>query len=139
MLENQNGTIFVVEYALLASKGNFHYNDVIMARLRLELPASRLFTQFPAQMASYAENVSIRWRHHEIIVSQFLYAWMCRPKPENHWTYDVRITPLLRQNDTTTSFWLNNDDIITFCAREKMFWWSWNISNEQDDLYGIDE
>ena len=62
------------------------------ARLRLKSPASRLFTQpciqahikenikaprhwplcgeftgtgeFPAQMASYAENVSIWWRHH---------------------------------------------------------------------------
>ena len=64
------------------------------ARWRLKSPASRLFTQpfiraqikvnikaprqwplcgeftgageFPAQMASYAENVSIRWRHHVI-------------------------------------------------------------------------
>ena len=71
-----------------------HYNDVIVARLRLKSPASRLFTQpfiqveikenikalrhwplcggftgtgeFPAQMASNAENVSIWWRHHGI-------------------------------------------------------------------------
>ena len=70
-----------------------YYNDVIMGALRPKSPASRLFTQpfiqaeikenikaprhwplcgeftgtgeFPAQMASNAENVSIWWRHHE--------------------------------------------------------------------------
>ena len=70
------------------------YNDFIMGWLRLKSPASRLFTQpfiqdeikdnikaprhwplcgdftgsgeFPAQMASNAENVSIWWRQHVI-------------------------------------------------------------------------
>ena len=70
----------------------FHYTDVIMTTMRLKSPASRLFTQpfiqtqitenikvprhwplcgeftgtgeVPAQRASYAENVSIWWRHH---------------------------------------------------------------------------
>ena len=72
---------------------SYHYDDVIMARWRLKSPASWLFTQpfiqtqikesskaprhwlcagnspgtgeFPAQMASNAENVSIWWRHHD--------------------------------------------------------------------------
>ena len=71
-----------------------HYSDVVMGRWRLKSPASRLFTQpfiqtlikenikarvtglcernsqvtgeFPAQMASNAENGSIWWRHHGI-------------------------------------------------------------------------
>ena len=71
-----------------------HYCDVIMSTVRLNSPASRLFTQpfiqtqikenfkasrhwplcgeftgtgkFPAQMASNAENVSIWWRHHVV-------------------------------------------------------------------------
>ena len=70
-----------------------HYSDVIMGRWRLKSPASRLFTrtfiqaqikentkaprhwplcgnsqvtgEFPAQMSSNAENVSIWWRHHD--------------------------------------------------------------------------
>ena len=56
------------------------------ARRRLKSPASRLFAKpfvevqikenikapggFPAQMASNAENVSIWWRHHELIVAE---------------------------------------------------------------------
>ena len=63
-----------------------HYNDVIMGALSPKSPASRLFTQpfnrahikenikaprhwhcdFPAQMASNAESVSIWWRHHDL-------------------------------------------------------------------------
>ena len=71
-----------------------HYSDVIMGTIVSQSPASRSFTQpfiqarrskkttklsviglcagtspvtgeFPAQMASNAENVSIWWRHHE--------------------------------------------------------------------------
>ena len=75
-----------------------HYNDVIMARWRLIWPTSTMFTQpfiqvqikenikaprhwplrgnspvtgeFPAQMASNAENVSIWWRHHDLGAGQ---------------------------------------------------------------------
>ena len=67
---------------------NIHYNDVIMSAVAFKSPASRLFIQlffeaqiqenipglytgnspvtgeFPAQMASNAENVSIWWRLH---------------------------------------------------------------------------
>ena len=71
-----------------------HYCDVIMGAMASQIPASRLFTQplfrrrlkktskfrvtgifagnspvigeFPVQMASNAENVSIWWRHHAI-------------------------------------------------------------------------
>ena len=68
-----------------------HYNDVIMGAMASQSPASRLFTQqcrskktsklrvtglcagnspgtgeFPAQMASNAENVSIWWRHYAV-------------------------------------------------------------------------
>ena len=76
----------------LCLKLDDHYNDVIMTTIASHIPASRLFTQpfiqtqlkeniqaprhwplcgeftatgeFPAQRASYAENVSIWWRHH---------------------------------------------------------------------------
>ena len=34
--------------------------------------------EFPAQMASYAENVSIWWRHHDQISSPMMFVWMCR-------------------------------------------------------------
>ena len=79
----------------LGSEGSVHITMTSQwARLRLKPPASRLFTQafiqaqikenikvqrhwplgreftgtgeFPAQMASNAENVSIWWRHHDI-------------------------------------------------------------------------
>ena len=77
----------------LFTKQQDHYCDVIIARWRLKSPASRLFTQslieaqikktsklrvtglcagnspvtgeFPAQMSSNAENVSIWWRQHD--------------------------------------------------------------------------
>ena len=73
--------------------GVHHYDDVTMSLMASQTPAPRLFTQpfiqtqikenikaprhwplcgeftgtgeFPAQRASYAENVSIWWRHHE--------------------------------------------------------------------------
>ena len=78
---------------LKTSSKHHHYCDVIMSAMANQKPASRLFTQtfiqtqikenikaprhwplcgnspgtgeFSAQMASYAENVSIWWRHHE--------------------------------------------------------------------------
>ena len=80
-------------FDLLVQKPEYHYNDVIIAWWRLKLPALRLFTQpfiqaqiketsklhvtglcagnspvtgeFPAQMASKVENVSIWWHHHD--------------------------------------------------------------------------
>ena len=80
--------------AVLKKIVDLHYSDVTMARWRLTLPASLLFTEkfvrrrsnktskirvtglrvlnspvtgeFPAQMASNAENISIWWRHHDV-------------------------------------------------------------------------
>ena len=85
-----------IAQAKLIFVDNFnHYNDVIMTTIASQSPASRLFTRpfiqtqikenikaprhwplcgeftgtgaFPAQRASYAENVSIWWRHHVVI------------------------------------------------------------------------
>ena len=84
---------------------HFNYSDVIMARWRLNSPASRLFTQpfipgqikesikaprhwplcgnspvtgeLTAQMGSNAENISIWWRHHGNGVSWgILFTWL---------------------------------------------------------------
>ena len=87
---------------------SFHYSDVTMGALALKSSASRLFTQpfiqtkieenikaprhwpcagnspgtgeFPAQMASNAENTSIWWRHHvyKTILSKVWHElWSC--------------------------------------------------------------
>ena len=46
---------------------NHQPHDCLLNRLfrRRSKKASRLRGEFPAQMASYAENASIWWRHHE--------------------------------------------------------------------------
>ena len=91
---------------------------------------------FPAQMASNTENVSIWWRHHdcknmniwnkyelhiikttkipcqELDLSGHTWPFLCTQR-----THDAIITPLLRQNDVTTSFWCNNNVIIASCVR----------------------
>ena len=44
--------------------------------------------EFPAQMASYAENVSIWWRHHRLYADAQLWAWHTMP----HYVYgNVRV------------------------------------------------
>ena len=43
--------------------------------------------------------------------------WRLLKKDTFQWTHDVMITSLLRQNDVATSFWRNNDVIITSCVR----------------------
>ena len=57
--------------------------------------------EFPAQMASNAENVSIWWRHHE---------QMQRAQA-------AILTSWWRQNDVATSFLRHNDVILASCAR----------------------
>ena len=49
---------------------SLHYNDVIMGAIASEITSLTIIYstetgEFPAQMASNAENVSIWWRHHE--------------------------------------------------------------------------
>ena len=89
---NFSFVLFVVFDSLMP--GDTHYSDVIMGAMRLKSPASRLFTrpfipaqinktsklraaglcggnspvtgEFPTQMTSNAELVSIWWRHQHI-------------------------------------------------------------------------
>ena len=51
------------------------------------------------------------------MISRRLYNWLMSPTVHAQWTKGVIITSWLRQNDVETSFWRNNDVIITSCVR----------------------
>ena len=68
--------------------------------------------EFPAQMASNAENISIWWPHHD---TKWNASVIVHTQSITQRTY-VMVTSLLRQNDVATSFWRNNDVIIK--------WWN---------------
>ena len=62
--------------------------------------------EFPAQMASNAENVSIRWRHHFVLVS-------VKPMPQTSLNMNHRTSKLYRKQCLCTSFRrLRHDDVI---------------------------
>ena len=47
----------------------------------------------------------------------------CLINTKTQWTRDAIITPLLRRNDVATSFWRNNDVIVTSCVRWEAVKW----------------
>ena len=64
--------------------------------------------EFPAQMASYAENVSIWWRHYEIITN-----WWYTPHPQ---------TPLKAKQTTTLCIFCGYTiNILRGCMSAKIF------------------
>ena len=110
-----------------------HFNDVKWARRCLKSPVSRLFTQpfiqaqirektsklrvnglcagnspvtgeFPAQMASNAENVSIWWRHH-VIMGFCCWGMLCE-------LHDVNVINTMEAELTS----------LSFCMYEVIFW-----------------
>ena len=74
-----------------------HYNDVIMTTIASQITSltivysivysdadqrkhqssASLTGEFPAQMASYAENVSIWWHHHDVLNRFWVHACIC--------------------------------------------------------------
>ena len=64
--------------------------------------------EFPAQMASYAENVSIWWRHHDTTGCNYLS--MCNCKTAAEWN----IRCVRTYGWVITSHLLENMDVITF-------------------------
>ena len=65
----------------------------------------------------------MKWRQSNtrllLLTVIIIFLWdyiVCRIKA-SHRTHDVIITLLLRKNDVVTSFWRNNDVIITACFR----------------------
>ena len=75
--------------------------------------------EFPAQMASNAENVSIRWRHHARYSWRHLTSANAVQLSVYPGAQNLIITSLLRQNDVMASFW-RNSNIITSCVQ-------WNL------------
>ena len=61
----------------------YHYSDVIIKeniKAPRHWPLCGEFTgtgEFPAQRARYAENVSIWWRHHVVVISRFYFQLQC--------------------------------------------------------------
>ena len=52
------------------------YSDVDQRKHRSSTSLAFVGTgEFPAQMASYAENVFIWWRHHEMHTYEFFFGW----------------------------------------------------------------
>ena len=134
----------------------FHYNDVIMTQWRLKSPASRMFTQssiqarskkiskfrvtglcvgnspgtgeFPAQMASSAENVSIWWRHHvNYMFTNMNYlvpAWI-----SNYIHYILWceiIYPFLNLNGAAVIFRNEISNFISHCTRYMITYPCWD-------------
>ena len=52
---------------------------------------------------------------HFVAISNHIYLWFRNRRSQR--THDAIKTSLLRQNDVATSFWCNNDVIITSCVR----------------------
>ena len=58
--------------------------------------------EFPAQMASYAENVSIWWRHHDGSISSMTERhWHEATSGVGRWCGDGDISKILRQSDAS--------------------------------------
>ena len=92
-----------------------------------------------------ASDHGSRLYHYTCMWVPFLYLPQWPRGVKIHWsqrTHDVIITSLLSQNDVATSFWRNDNVIITSCVHWDMknWWYNHNKTNNHTDgciFYGM--
>ena len=80
--------------------------------------------EFPAQMASYAENVSIWWRHHEH-GSTLIPAWISNYMPRKVW-YEITY-PFLNFNGGSGHCQIIRRHEIVYVMDRLLLFWGWNL------------
>ena len=142
-----NSYLITILVHMLWHSGELHILAPLALLFRLGRSSRKVFVEFPAQMASNAENVSIWWRHHDklmcllrikclsmIIPSTFTQSWSC--EVIQVLLSNTKSVGAIDEDDSIINWNLYRLAFMPLLVNHSMPWWQsdYGLNNTSDNM-----